>query len=168
MWEKLKLPVRLRAFRNGVSVVQRREWTDEKTVGMLLGWLAALHHHHHQQHDTGGVLQSGGDTQTSAYTSYWGRGVSIHETAQHFGWSLGVASEELQMAEEEGALVREETVEGLVYWENWIVWGMDGGAEDEVEKKWRRRGGGDVGEEGKSAEEVLVARMREMGLLYPE
>ena len=146
--------------------MQRREWTDEKTVGMLLGWLAALHHH--QQHDMGGALQSGDDTQTSAYTSYWGRGVSIHETAQHFGWSLGVASEELQMAEEEGALVREETVEGLVYWENWIVWGMDGGAEDEVEKKWRRGGGGDVGEEGKSAEEVLVARMREMGLLYPE
>ena len=164
MWEKLKLPVRLRVFRNGVSVVQRREWTDEKTVGMLLGWLAALHHQHdhQQQHGTGGFLQSRDDIQMSAYTSYWGRGVSIHETAQQFGWSLGVASEELQMAEEEGALVREETVEGLVYWENWIVWGTNGDGEgDDDEEKWRR---GDGGQE-KSDEEVVVERMREVGIM---
>ena len=50
----------------------------------------------------------------------FGRGVTAQEAAQHYGWSMGVATEELAMAEEKGAVCREDGVEGTRYWENWI------------------------------------------------
>ena len=108
LWEKLGLPVRLRQFRNGLLVVQRSDWTDDKTIAQLLAWFQDLH-----------VEQPGSEV-------YWdwqafGRGVTAQEAAHRFGWSVGVANEELEMAEERGALCREERVEGLRFWENWIV-----------------------------------------------
>ena len=65
-------------------------------------------------------------TSSSSPANEWGReafgrGITAQEAAQRFGWSVGVASEELEMAEEKGALCREEGVEGLRFWENWIV-----------------------------------------------
>ena len=51
----------------------------------------------------------------------FGRGVTAQEAARHFGWSVGVATEELELAEENGALCREEGVEGLRFWRNWLV-----------------------------------------------
>ena len=108
LWEKLRLPIRLRQFKNGLLVVQQADRTDDKTVAQLLAWLQELH-----------------DFAPSDDVNWdferFGRGITAQEAAQRFGWSVGVASEELEMAEEKGALCREEGVEGLRFWENWIV-----------------------------------------------
>lgn len=108
LWEKLGLPVRLRQFRSGVLVVQRNDWTDDKTIAQLLAWLKELH------------------LKAPPFEATWdramfGRGITPQEVAERFGWSIGVASEELEMAEEKGALCREEGVEGVRFWENWFV-----------------------------------------------
>ncbi|RMZ80194.1 hypothetical protein DV737_g3071, partial [Chaetothyriales sp. CBS 132003] len=77
-WARLNLPLRLRAFRSGLLVVQGSDWTEEKSV------------------------------------------ITAQEAALQFGWSVGVASEELEMAEEKGALCREEGIEGLKFWLNYL------------------------------------------------
>ena len=108
LWEKLKLPVRLRQFKNGLLVVQQADRTDDKTIAQLLSWLQELR---------------------TSYAKFdivrdheaFGQGVTAQEAAQRFGWSVGVAIEELEMAEEKGALCREEGIEGLRFWENWIM-----------------------------------------------
>ncbi|KAF2423784.1 Vps36-domain-containing protein, partial [Tothia fuscella] len=108
MWDKLKLPVRLRRFKSGLLVVQGRDRTDDKTIASILAWLKDLHF----------------DPPRAEVRWDWtlyGRGVTAQETAQRFGWSVGVASEELEMAEEKGALCREQGLDGLRFWENWIV-----------------------------------------------
>ena len=108
LWEKLKLPIRLRQFKNGLLVVQQADRTDDKTIAQLFAWLEELHHF------------PPSDDVNWDYERF-GRGITAQEAAQRFGWSMGVASEELEMAEEKGALCREEGVEGLRFWENWIV-----------------------------------------------
>lgn len=107
LWEKLRLPVRLRQFRSGVLVVQGSDRTDEKTIKALLIWLSDLHSFPPDK-------ELAWDWQT------FGRGVTAQDAAERFGWSIGVAEEELEMAEERGALCREESIEGLKFWENWI------------------------------------------------
>jgi ESCRT-II complex subunit VPS36 len=108
LWEKLSLPVRLRRFRSGLLVVQRSDWNDEKTIRQLRGWL--------QQ------LQQGAPPEDSSWEfSRFGRGVDAQETAHRFGWSVGVAAEELEMAEDKGVLCREEGIEGLRFWTNYLV-----------------------------------------------
>ena len=108
LWEKLRLPVRLRQFKNGLLVVQQADRTDEKTIAQLLSVL-------HESHIPSSDLEVGDGNEA------FGRGITAQEAAQRFGWSVGVASEELEMAEEKGALCREEGIEGLRFWENWIV-----------------------------------------------
>ncbi|KAI8632490.1 Vps36-domain-containing protein [Xylariaceae sp. FL1651] len=107
LWEKLKLPVRLRTFKSGVMVVQGRDRTDETTIKGLLAWLRDLH-------DIPPERDVSWDWQE------FGRGVTAHDVAERFGWSIGVAEEELEMAEERGVLCREEGLEGLKFWENYI------------------------------------------------
>jgi ESCRT-II complex subunit VPS36 len=48
----------------------------------------------------------------------YGRAVTAQEVAQRFKWSVGVAAEELEMAEDQGVLCREEGIEGLRFWSN--------------------------------------------------
>lgn len=108
MWDKLKLPVRLRQFKSGLLVVQGRDRTDEKTIGSLLAWLRDMH-------NESPATEVAWDWRT------YGRGVTAQETAERFGWSVGVATEELEMAEEAGALCREQGLDGLRFWENWLV-----------------------------------------------
>lgn len=108
LWETLKLPVRLRTFRSGVMVAQGRDRTDEVTIRSLLTWLQDLHEFPPEQ-------EPGWDWQT------FGRGVSAQEAAERFGWSIGVAEEELFMAEEQGAVCREEGLEGLKFWKNYLA-----------------------------------------------
>ena len=108
LWEKLGLPVRLRRFKNGLLVVQGHDRTDDRTITQLLAWLQELH-----------TIQP--DTDVAWDWVTFGRGVTAQEAAQKFGWSVGVASEELEMAEDKGALCREEGLEGTRFWENWIV-----------------------------------------------
>lgn len=108
LWDKLKLPVRLRKFKSGLLVVQGRDRTDDKTIASLLAWLQKLH-----------FVSSGRETTWDIHL--FGRGVTAQETAEKFGWSLGIATEELEMAEENGVLCREQSLDGIRYWENWIV-----------------------------------------------
>lgn len=107
LWSKLKLPVRLRTFRSGVMVVQSRERTDGTTVRAILAWLKDLH-------------EFPPDCDVPWDWQEFGRGVTAQEAAERFGWSLGVAEEELLMAEERGELCREEGLEGLKFWVNYI------------------------------------------------
>lgn len=107
LWEKLKLPVRLRTFKSGVMVVQSRDRTDETTVKALLGWLQDLH-------------SFPPDREVPWDWQQFGRGVTAQDAAERFGWSIGVAEEELEMAEERGVVCREEGIEGLKFWENFI------------------------------------------------
>ncbi|KAF2662360.1 Vps36-domain-containing protein [Lophiostoma macrostomum CBS 122681] len=108
MWDTLRLPVRLRKFKSGLLVVQGRDRTDEKTIASLLAWLKELHY-----------ISPANDVRWDWQT--YGRGVTAQETAERFGWSVGVATEELEMAEESGALCREQGLDGLRFWENWLV-----------------------------------------------
>ncbi|KAJ4337500.1 Vacuolar protein-sorting-associated protein 36 [Didymella glomerata] len=108
MWDTLKLPIRLRQFKSGLLVVQGRDRTDEKTIASLLTWLKSLH----------GQMPS---LDLTWDLQLYGRGVTAQETAERFGWSVGVAIEELEMAEESGALCREQSLDGFRFWENWLV-----------------------------------------------
>ncbi|CAK7222939.1 Vacuolar protein-sorting-associated protein 36 [Sporothrix bragantina] len=113
LWEELRLPVRLRTFkRSGVLVVQGRDRTDEATVKALLGWLRDIR---------AVPPEERGEAPVPWDWQAFGRGVSAQETAERFGWSIGVAEEELEMAEERGALCREEGIAGLRFWENMIT-----------------------------------------------
>ncbi|EPE03624.1 vacuolar protein-sorting-associated protein 36 [Ophiostoma piceae UAMH 11346] len=113
LWESLRLPVRLRNFkRSGVLVVQGSDRTDEATVRTLLSWLRDLR---------GVPPKARGEPPVPWDWQSFGRGVSAQETAERFGWSIGVAEEELEMAEERGALCREEGIAGLRFWENFIT-----------------------------------------------
>jgi ESCRT-II complex subunit VPS36 len=109
MWDQLKLPVRLRKFKSGLLVVQGRDRTDEKTIASLLTWFKELH-------------SEPPALEVSWNWGTYGRGVTAQETAERFGWSVGVATEELEMAEESGALCREQGLDGLRFWENWLVY----------------------------------------------
>ncbi|KAK5167293.1 hypothetical protein LTR04_007342 [Oleoguttula sp. CCFEE 6159] len=108
LWDKLKLPIRLRRFKSGLLVVQGRDRTDEKTVASLLAWLKGLH-------------STCPSSEVSWDWQMYGRGVTAQEVAERFGWSVGVASEELEMAEERGALCREQGIDGIRFWENFFM-----------------------------------------------
>jgi ESCRT-II complex subunit VPS36 len=108
LWDKLRLPIRLRRFKSGLLVVQGRDRTDERIVASILAWLKGLRNE----------LPSG---ECSWDLQKYGRGVTIQEAAVRFGWSMGVATEELEMAEERGALCREQGLDGVRFWENWLI-----------------------------------------------
>lgn len=108
MWDTLHLPVRLRRFKSGLLVVQERSRTDDRTIATLLAWL--------KQPQQTFPLQTGNQRDCS-----FGRGITAQETAERFGWSVGVATEELEMAEEAGALCRDQCLDGLRFWENLFV-----------------------------------------------
>lgn len=108
MWETLQLPIRLRRFKSGLLVVQERSRTDERTITSLLAWLREVVSEDLTPHLVGG---------TSAVQGF-GRSITAQETAEKFGWSVGVASEELEMAEDTGAVCRDQTLDGVRFWEN--------------------------------------------------
>ncbi|KAF4973762.1 hypothetical protein FZEAL_9241 [Fusarium zealandicum] len=136
LWSKLKLPVRLRTFRSGVMVVQSRDRTDGTTVRAILAWLQDLH-------------EFPPDREVPWDWQMFGRGVTAQEAAERFGWSLGVAEEELLMAEERGELCREEGLEGLKFWVNYIDLGEH--------KKHRSK--------GKSENDEVMAALKASGIL---
>lgn len=108
LWEKLNLPVRLRQFKSGLLVVQRHDCTDDKTIAQILAWFDELR-------------QIPPPVDLSWDWTTFGRGITAQEAARRFGWSVGVASEELEMAEDKGVLCREDGVEGLRFWENFFM-----------------------------------------------
>ncbi|KAJ5373771.1 Zinc finger RanBP2-type [Penicillium concentricum] len=107
LWEKLKLPVRLRRFKSGLLVVQRYDWSDEKTIEKLQAWMQELR-------------RVPPDDPVPWDWSLFGQAVTAQEAAHRFKWSVGVAAEELEMAEDRGVLCREEGIEGLRFWRNYI------------------------------------------------
>jgi ESCRT-II complex subunit VPS36 len=107
LWETLGLPVRLRRFRSGVTVVQSKDRTDETTVKAMVAWLKDLHEFPPEREVPWDWHQ-------------FGIGVTAQDAGERFGWSIGVAEEELEMAEERGAVCREEGIEGLRFWLNYI------------------------------------------------
>ena len=137
LWEKLKLPVRLRTFKSGVMVVQSMDRTDEITIKTILAWMRDLH-------------DIPPDREVSWDWQEFGRGVTAREAAERFGWSIGVAEEELEMAEERGVLCREEGIEGLKFWENYI---------DTGEGRQRRR------TEAQEAQAKIYKALRESGFI---
>jgi ESCRT-II complex subunit VPS36 len=108
LWEKLKLPVRLRRFKSGLLVVQRYDWNDEKTIREIQEWMEELR-------------QIPPAEPVPWDWRLYGRAISAQEAAQRFKWSVGVAAEELEMAEDRGILCREEGIEGLRFWNNFIT-----------------------------------------------
>ncbi|KAJ0163993.1 Vacuolar protein-sorting-associated protein 36 [Colletotrichum tanaceti] len=136
MWESLKLPVRLRKFKSGVLVVQSSERTDETTIKALVSWLDDLHEFPPEKELAWDWRQ-------------FGRGVTARDAAERFGWSIGVAEEELEMAEERGVLCREDGIEGLKFWKNYI---------DTGDAKHRRR-------RRHHEEDEVVKALRESGLM---
>ena len=88
--------------------MQRRDWNDEKTIGQLRRWLE----------DT---KQDPIKAEASWDVEFFGLGVTAQEAAQRFGWSIGVAIEELEMAEDRGVLCRDEGIEGVKFWINHIT-----------------------------------------------
>lgn len=136
MWESLKLPVRLRKFKSGVLVVQSSDRTDETTIKALVSWLDDLH-------------EFPPDKELAWDWRQFGRGVTARDAAERFGWSIGVAEEELEMAEERGVVCREDGIEGLKFWKNYI---------DIGDVKHRRR------RKHREEDEVMKA-LRESGLM---
>lgn len=108
MWDSLRLPIRLRRFRSGLLVVQERNRTDEKTIASLLAWLREPQFTFPPPED-------------DSLGRMFGRGVTAQETAERFGWSVGVATEELEMAEETGSICRDQCLDGTRFWENHFV-----------------------------------------------
>jgi ESCRT-II complex subunit VPS36 len=109
MWETLQLPIRLRRFKSGLLVVQERSRTDEKTIASILAWLRS------ESTTDGLASQLSGEV---AALQGFGRSTTAQETAERFGWSVGVASEELEMAEDIGAICRDQCLDGVRFWEN--------------------------------------------------
>lgn len=101
-FEALRLPVRMRVFRSGLLVVQDASRKDADTVRKILEWVDSV---------------SSDEEKASGF----GGGVTPGEAAERFGWSLGVANEELEMAEEQGALCREVSIQGIRFWKNWFI-----------------------------------------------
>lgn len=108
MWETLQLPIRLRRFKSGLLVVQERSRTDEKTVASILAWL---------REPVTDELASQMIGEVAALQDF-GRSTTAQETAERFGWSVGVANEELEMAEDLGAVCRDQCLDGVRFWEN--------------------------------------------------
>lgn len=108
MWDSLHLPIRLRRFKSGLLVVQEKSRTDEKTIASLLSWLREPQYAFPPPAD-------------DLLGQSFGRGVTAHETAERFGWSVGVATEELEMAEETGALCRDQCLDGTRFWQNHLM-----------------------------------------------
>ncbi|TKA80131.1 hypothetical protein B0A55_03313 [Friedmanniomyces simplex] len=113
LWENLRLPIRLRTFKSGLRVVQERSRTDEKTIASLLAWLREPQYAFPPPED-------------DLLGRSFGRGVTAQQTAERFGWSVGVATEELEMAEEMGAVCRDQSLDGIRYWDNHFVLAFGG------------------------------------------
>ncbi|ODQ64067.1 Vps36-domain-containing protein, partial [Nadsonia fulvescens var. elongata DSM 6958] len=92
-FEPLKLPVRLKTFKSGVIVIKEAYRTDEVIIRRITEWVN--HIDPLSQH-----------------------GVSILDVGEQFGWSVGVAKEELELAELNGKLCRDEVISGIKFFVN--------------------------------------------------
>ncbi|QNP97581.1 YALIA101S07e05380g1_1 [Yarrowia lipolytica] len=91
--ESLGLPVKMRRYKNGFLAVQEKFKTNDALTKQLISWIKTV------------------DASNT-------KGVSTLGVCSKFKWSVGVAEEELQYAEEKGLLCRDEHVTGLRYFVN--------------------------------------------------
>ncbi|KAG5354520.1 Vacuolar protein sorting-associated protein 36 [Yarrowia sp. B02] len=91
--ERLGLPVKMRRYKNGFLAVQEKFKTNDALTKQLVQWIQTV------------------DASNT-------KGVSTLGVCSKFKWSVGVAEEELQYAEEKGLLCRDEHVTGLRYFVN--------------------------------------------------
>lgn len=96
-FEKLQLPIRLRKYKSGLIVVQEAYRTRQVEIKSILGWIRGL------------------EPWKAAV------GISIQDASVKFGWSVTVAVEQLAMAEEDGALCRDDQTSGVRYFDNKII-----------------------------------------------
>lgn len=94
MLANLKLPIALRTFNSGLQVVQEAYRTPEVVIRNLL------------------ELVNKSDFQTT--------GVSAIDVSAKFKWSVMIATEELEMAEQRGVLCRDEQLSGTTFYANKI------------------------------------------------
>ena len=88
--EPLKLPIRIRRFKSGVCVLQEVSRSDAATRRSIMQWIR----------------------------SRTVPGVTAIDAVEMFGWSVPVATQELETVEEYGDLARDVTVEGTRFYEN--------------------------------------------------
>lgn len=91
LFQKLRLPMRIRVFKSGVIVVQDSSKTDEAIARSIVAFVK-------EQKD----------------------GVFAKDVAHKFGWSVGIATEELELAESNAKVCRDVTAAGIRYFENLI------------------------------------------------
>ncbi|KAK7206643.1 EAP30/Vps36 family-domain-containing protein [Myxozyma melibiosi] len=99
MFEKLRLPFKLRQFKSGLIVVQEAARADSVAIAMLVEWVKTAQKKPFEEDD----------------------GVTAQDVSQHFGWNVGVSMEELETAQEQGKLVSDSVVGGTRYFINTIV-----------------------------------------------
>ncbi|KAK9239801.1 EAP30/Vps36 family-domain-containing protein [Lipomyces kononenkoae] len=97
IFEKLRLPFRLRKFRTGVIVIQEAYYSDDAVNRMIMDWIKK------------------GSSEKGAQV-----GVTAQDVNRRFGWSVTIALEELETAEDSGNLTRDSSVEGTRFYENLI------------------------------------------------
>ncbi|OLL24961.1 Vacuolar protein-sorting-associated protein 36 [Neolecta irregularis DAH-3] len=88
-FENLHLPYRVKRFPSGVTVIRERKWADEVVVEMISKWVSELVD-----------------------------GVGAQDAAAKFGWSVHVATEELEMAEMSSVLCRDQSIQGVRFFKN--------------------------------------------------
>lgn len=138
-FEALKLPVRVRRFKSGLLAVRGVEWGDGRVVERIMGVIGdagsgegeRLEREAVERVAWRGEVQGGEDGPAAVegeeeerqgrerqLLERFGVGITAQQLASRLGWSVGVADEELAMAEERGAVCREEGVEGVRWWVN--------------------------------------------------
>ncbi|KAI5281239.1 Vacuolar protein-sorting-associated protein 36, partial [Ascosphaera acerosa] len=110
--------------------VQAAEWRDEVVVRRIAEWLDQLREVPPSLSLSLSLSlsvsrQSSGEGEDEEACPWdwrrFGRGVTAQEAAARFRWSVGVAAEELEIAEEQGVLCREENIEGTRFWRNYLA-----------------------------------------------
>lgn len=86
------MPIRLRTLKSGRKVVVNRYWASPQD--RLASWISKLEPW--RQHS----------------------GVNALDVTQNFGWSILIATEELELGEENGLLCRDESLSGTQYFLN--------------------------------------------------
>lgn len=128
LFAELQLPVSLRKFRSGLTVVQEAYKTPDVIIRSMRRWMA--------QRGAEFRKLRGDDNRILPFE---GTGVTAADVSDKFKWSVMIATEELEMAEERGVLCRDEQVSGTVFYENLFLESPDRAASDNIFSwDWKR------------------------------
>lgn len=142
--QELKLPITLRRFKSGLNVVQESYKTPEVIIRNLVQWmqqrgkdyvsqrrreiaearaLKAIFAESSEEATVTSSMKQEEQQEDGEPTFYEfeGTGVTAMEVSTKFKWSVMIATEELEMAEERGVLCRDEQLSGTVFYENYFL-----------------------------------------------